>query len=465
MDAFERGALARLPLAQAAWMILRHAVTAEVAADLFDRYRGTGCEVELRFATLFELVADALLEHGGSGRRSFQRAEADGRLTVSIRAVYAKLSRLPLPLSQAFLSETTARLQPILPCDLCAPLPESIRRFQVLALDGKKIKNLAKRLLPLRGVQGKTLAGKGLVALLLNTQLAIAMEGSLDGEANDAPLTPGLLSQVKTLLPGPLLYLADAQFCDLTIPRLMVEQGASFIVRFSNKMSFHPEKSQNWRDAQGRAVCEEWGWLGSPKDPRRLYVRRLTLQRPGEKDVAIVTNLLDSAEIPGQDLLDVYLQRWTIERVFQQVTEVFQLESLIGCTPQGALFQFSLCLLLYNIIQVVRGYIAELEQRPAATISSELLFRDVRDQLTAANIMLDRPEVIRQMDCTFSDDEVRQRLNQLLTGQWRPIWTKSPPKRPPRQPTPRTKIPGGHSSAWKLIQAAKQSTTKCKQPP
>jgi hypothetical protein len=465
MDTFERAALARLPLAEAVWTMLRHAVSPEVAADLFERYRGTGCELALRFATLFELVADALLEHGGSGRRSFQRAETDGRLTVSIRAVYAKLSRLPLPLSQAFLSETTARLNQILPCDLSAPLPESLRRFQVVAIDGKKIKNLAKRLLPLRGIQGKALAGKGLVALLLNTQLAIAMEGSLDGEANDAPLTPALISQVKALLPGPVLYLADAQFCDLTIPRLMLAQGASFVVRFSNKMTFYPEKTQDWRDSQGREVCEEWGWLGSPKDPRRMDLRRLTLRRPGEADVAIVTNLIDADEVPGQDLLDVYLQRWTIERVFQQVTEVFELQRLIGSTPQGALFQFSLCLLLYNIIQIVRGYIAELEQRPAATISSELLFRDVRDQLTAANVMLDRPEVIRQIDCSFSADEVRERLNQLLRGQWRPTWTKSPPKRRSPQPTPRTEIPGGHSSAWKLIQAAKQSAVTSKHPP
>lgn len=465
MKTFERGALARLPLAQAVWMLLRHAIAPEIAADLFERYRGTGCEVELRFATLFELVADALLEHGGSGRRSFQRAEADGRLTVSIRAVYGKLSRLPLPLSQAFLSETAARINQILPCELSAPLPASLGRFQVVAIDGKKIKNLAKRLLPLRGIQGKALGGKGLVALLLNTQLAVAMEGSLDGEANDAPLTPALISQVKALLPGPVLYLADAQFCDLTIPRLMVEQGANFVVRFSNKMHFYPEKTENWRDSQAREVCEEWGWLGSPKDQRRLYVRRLTLQRPGEDDVAIVTDLIDADKVLGQDLLDVYLQRWTIERVFQQVTEVFQLQSLIGSTPQGALFQFSLCLLLYNIIQIVRGYVAELEQRPAATISSELLFRDVRDQLTAANVMLDRPELIRQLDCSFSAEEVRQRLNKLLRGQWRPMWIKSPPKRRSPQPKSRTQVPGGHSSAWKLIQAAKQTAAKSKHPP
>jgi len=299
----------------------------------------------------------------------------------------------------------------------------------------------------------------------LNTQLAIAMEVSPDGEANDAPLTPPLIEQVGALLSGSILYMADAQFCDLTIPRLMQARGADFLVRFSNKMGFYPENTQLWRDRQGRAVREEWGWLGSPKDERRIFVRRLTLSRPGEPDVSIVTSLLDADQVPGQDLLDMYLQRWTIERVFQQVTEVFQLQQLIGSTPQGALFQFSLCLLLYNVIQIVRGYVAELEQREAATISSELLFRDVREQLTAATVMLDRPTLIRALDVSRTPDEVRRHLTGLLHGVWRASWTKSPPKRRPTQPTPHTEVRGGHSSAWKLIQAAKTTAAQSQQPP
>ena len=39
------------------------------------------------------------------------------------------------------------------------------------------------------------------------------------------------------------------------------------------------------REAQGRRYVEEWGHLGSPRSKRRLYVRRITLERPGEEDV------------------------------------------------------------------------------------------------------------------------------------------------------------------------------------
>lgn len=457
MDEFRREILARLPLAEAVWTLLRHTVSPEFAAALFDRHRGTGCEAAIRFGTLVELVIDALIEHAGSGRRSFERAQRDGRLKATPRAVYGKLGRIPQRLSQAFLAEATQRLCQILPGGNPVALPASLHEMQVVVVDGKKIKNLSKRLKPLRGISGKMLAGKAVVALSLNTQLAVAMEASLEGEANDAPLTPGLLTQVRELLPGLLLYVADAQFCDLTIPPKILEQGSHYLIRFSNKMRFYPEKIQTGRDARGRAVCEEWGWLGAPREgERRLYVRRITLYRPGEEDVSLVTDLLDAAAYPGQDLLDVYLARWTIERVFQQVTEVFQLQRLIGSTPQGALFQFSLCLLLYNLIQVIRAYVALLSHRPASTISSELLFRDVREQLAAGILLLDRAELIRQLDQPHSPADVCQRLEALLRGQWTPVWLKAPAKKKASPPPPaKQPVAGGHSSAWKILQAAR----------
>jgi len=386
-------------------------------------------------------------------------------LQATPRAVYGKLGRVPLELSQAFLSGATTRLQQVMPSTMVSSLPESVRRFSIFVVDGKKIKRLAKRLKVLRDFRGQALGGKGVVALHLNTQLAVAMEASPDGEANDAPLTPGLVEQVRALHSGEPLYVADRQFCDLTIPALMVEQGGHFLIRFSKKMRFFPEKSAVSQDRQGRTIVEEWGWLGAVGESRRMYVRRVTLERPGEEEVAVVTDLLDAETFPAQDLLDLYLQRWTIERVFQQVTEVFDLQHLIGSTPQGSLFQFALCLLLYNLIQVVRGYVAELQNRPLETISSELLFRDVRDEMIAAAKFIDRAELIDLLDRPCSATQIRHRLHDLLANSWTPLWLKSPPRKKPTQPPPpKIAVRGGHFSAHKKIVAAKIGAQKPKPP-
>ena len=91
---------------------------------------------------------------------------------------------------------------------------------------------------------------------------------------------------------------------------------------------------------------------------------QIALQRPGEETILLITDLLDAQRYPASDLLQLYMSRWGIERMFQQVTEVFGLRALIGSTPEATVFQFAFCLVLYNIIQVLRGYIATARKQP-----------------------------------------------------------------------------------------------------
>jgi hypothetical protein len=375
-------------------------------------------------------------------------------LEATDAAVYGKLRRIPLSLSEAFLQHTTERLRQVLPEGCQGALPPCVQGLKVLVVDGKKLKKLPKRLGPLREVCGKVLGGKVVVGLLLNEGLIVTMHASPDGEANDAPLTPGLLERCQEHFDGRHLYVADRQFCDLKIPRLIDQQGHAFLIRYSRKLSFFPERQREFLDAQGRLVREAWGYLGRSADERRMLVRQITLLRPGEEEVSLVTNLLDEQQFPAEQLLGVYLARWTIERVFQQITEVFHLQQFIGSTPQGAIFQFALCGLLYNLIQVVRGYIAQLQERPAPSLSSEMIFDHVTDQMTAASLLLSPDQLAELLQPPLNGAQLRPHLLQLLQGQWSSLWIKCPPKNK-RPPPPKRKIAGGHSSAWKLIQQAK----------
>ncbi len=55
----------------------------------------------------------------------------------------------------------------------------------------------------------------------------------------------------------------------------------------------------------------------------------------------------------------------------------------IGTKPEGVIVQFAMYLLLYNLIQVVRGVIAVGVQRQREEISGEKLFEDVQRQMIA----------------------------------------------------------------------------------
>src|SRR5229473_369622 len=191
---FTRYALDRLPLAQSVLLLWQQVADPKFLQDLFDRQRGRGYEKILSFPDLVQLIADALLQHDGSARASFERALQRGALPVTIPAAYGKLRRLPIAVSTAFLTEGTQRLHELLPEQSANAIPRSLQSFIVTILDGKTIKHVAKRLKLLRGVRGGVLGGKTLVALELNSGLAVAMGAHPDGEINELRLVPEVVT-------------------------------------------------------------------------------------------------------------------------------------------------------------------------------------------------------------------------------------------------------------------------------
>lgn len=448
-----REIVSRLPLAEAVLSLWRWVADPLFLLSVFARHRGQGYEKEISFEVLVQLIADALLEHQGSGKKSFTRGREQGLLTASVQAVYQKLGRLPLDLSEAWLAESSARLRPVYPAAACLPLAPALRDLEVIIVDGKAIKRVAKRLKPLRGRKGGVLGGKALVALELRSGLVVAMATHADGETNDAKLVPALVPQVREHVRGKRLWVADRQFGDLTQPAVFLQDGDHCLVRYHPKTPFCPDAvypAQRGQDAQGRVWEQDWGWFGSERAKHRRFVRRVTLYRPGEETIILMTDLLDAALFPATDLLDLYLARWSIERVFQQITEVFHLQTLIGTTPQGTVFQFAFCVVLYNLVQIVRAYVATAQARPVPTISTELLFDDVHRQLVAVTELVPAEQLAVVVPVLPTEEALRAQLTRLLATIWTLRWLKQPTKKR-TAPAPRTPTRGNHTSVFRVV--------------
>jgi len=484
---FQRELLARLPLADSVLSLLGYLWSPSFLDGLFDAHRGRCYEQDLTFPRLVELVRDALLVHRGSGRASFEAADARGELPVLAGSVYQKLARLPVAVSQALLRETARRLPELLPGAGVGgggggdandpPLPASLAGLEVVALDGKVLKHVHRRLKPLRPLQGKLLGGRVLVALAVRPGLALAMNGCEDAERNDCPLVPGAVAQVREQVAARgVLFMADRQMCDLGLMALFTQRrGDHFLVRHNRTLSFEPDPArppQRGTDPRGRAFVQEWGWAGAASQrSRRRYVRRITLTRdgPGEEDVVLVTDLLDERAYPAVDLLEAYLRRWGIERVFQQVTEVFNLKHLIGTQPRATIFQAAFCFVLYNLVQVVRCYVARAGRRAAESVSTRKLFEDVTAELTAWSGLGETPvllERVRELGLADNPAAMRRHLRERLGKLWRPRWAKSPSRpRPPAGQRRTVRVRGGRSSVWKVLQEHRERVATHKQKP
>lgn len=459
---------ARMPLAEAALSIWRFVFDEEHLARLWEERRGRCYEKTISFATMTNLVADALLQYGGSGRRSFEKNIESGQLEASFQAAFGKLGRLPIEVSQGLLCEGTAALREIFPRHALRKLPTSLSDFDVVVIDGKTIKNAAKRLKPLRGIGGGMLGGKAAVAQEWTSGLALAMQAHPDGDASEKRLVEGLVAQTDTLVCKPRLFVADRGFCDLVqATHFTARAGDHFLVRHHSGVKFTPDTSRSehsGKDSAGRRFVESWGWLGSENNKARRYVRKIHLFRPDDdEDLILMTDLLERKVVPAKDLLWLYQQRWGIERMFQKVTEVFGLKQLIGGTPQACIFQFAFCMILYNLVQLLTGYLAQAKKCEAEAISKEKLFDDVHRQLMAWNVVFTPEQTIQRFQAPLPAHQLRPRLRSILANAWSDTWWKTATQRN-RKPH-RRESKRGHGCVYRILQEHAGTTRKKKPRP
>ena len=445
MDAFTGQLWDRLPLAAATLTLFDHMFDDSRLKAIYDAHRGRCHDRHLKFQTLLRLVRDALLQHGGSGHAMYIELERAQAHPADESSFYRKLANMPVDVSRALLRECTPAVR-----DLMAPtmsLPTCFDDMTAVVLDGKKIKNAAKRLAPTRGYSGRLLGAKALVALDVRRGLALAMSDSLDGEANDVPLVPQVLPQVREVIAEAVLWLADRQFGDTTtLGRLADRPGDHFVVRVRKNLQFQCETCSTSTDAEGRTVTDEVGVLGSGASSMR--VRRVTLHRDDDP-VQLVTDLMDEARYSADDLLALYRERWAIERVFQEVTETFNLKHLIGCQPRAILFQFAFCLLMYNLVQAIKSFVADAGAVATAWVSTHRLFYDIKRELTTWAYLTDGRYDRRR----FTTAQMRAYLRDQLRDAWDPIAHRKARDANPRPPRQQAKtLPGGHTSVQRLIE-------------
>ena len=183
-----------------------------------------------------------------------------------------------------------------------------------------------------------------------------------------------------------------------------------------------------------------------------MRLRRVTLWRQdeGEENVVVLTNLTERPSHPAADLLELYRKRWGIEQVFQQVTETFSLSHLIGSAPKAVLLQFSYCLLLYNLMQVIKAYVAQDGGVLAAVVSMNYLFSDTREELQAWAYHAGDVAWPRQRRDAAA---MRRRLAELLKGKWNAkAYTKASDKKPRGKPREKLRLHGGHTSVQRLLE-------------
>jgi IS4 transposase len=192
-----------------------------------------------------------------------------------------------------------------------------------------------------------------LVVLDPSLMLAIDVFPCEDGHAQERSLLPQVLATVES----EDVWIADRNFCTLNFLSGIVAKQGYFIIREHKCLPWHSkDEFQPLGSIEGGEVSEQSIVIndesGHLSPVRRIKVVLEEATRDGDSEIFILTNL-SSTVATAPVIAQIYRHRWSIETLFQILTDIFNCEILTLGYPKAALFAFCVALVSYNILSVV----------------------------------------------------------------------------------------------------------------
>ena len=268
------------------------------------------------------------------------------------------------------------------------------------------------RLKVLRPHAAKALPGKSLVVLDPVRQLVADVFPCPDGHAQERSLFEAVLETVE---PGDL-WLADRNMGTKHFLFSLHKARAAFVIRQHGTPSWQPlgELVFVGQTKTGKVFEQpiSMEYQGQTLKLRRVVVRLKRPTRDGDRELAILTNLPE-VDADAIAVAKLYSQRWSIETLFQVVTENFEGEIKTLGYPPAALFSFCMALVAYNLLATVKAALRVTHGagKVESALSWYYLVEEV--QATYRGMMIAIPQEYWQSWAIASPKRVAQQLLEL----------------------------------------------------
>jgi hypothetical protein len=344
----------RSPVSVMVRAVLEKALHSQRMDALFQRTAVLQYTRDLMFSTVVALMSEVVLGVSRSVRAAYPQAEEG--IPVSIPSVYNKLNAVEPVVSAELVRDSAAHLGPIIR-HLGGEAPALLAGYRVRVLDGNHLSGTEHRIKELRPMRAAALPGQALVVLDPQLGLAVDVVPCEDGHAQERALFGRVLPMVE---PGDL-WIGDRNFCTTGFLFGIAARGGFFLIRqHASTLTWEllAERKSCGKTDSGR-VYEQAMRLRDPASGQILRVRRITVAlnkptRDGETEVHLLTNV-PPKDVEARVLSNLYLQRWTIERMFQELTVALTCEIHTLGYPKAALFGFCLALVAYNAVALVKA--------------------------------------------------------------------------------------------------------------
>ncbi len=432
--------------------ILERILSKESLDELFEKTAKTGYTRELLFSTLVNLMSVVVCSIRPSVGAVYKAMSEE--IGVSKTAVYDKLKGIEPQVSAALVEYTANELMAVIH-KLGGELPELLPGYRALILDGNQLGGTEHRLKVLGSTSAAALPGKSLVVLDPALMLAVRVFPCEDGHAQERALFHDVLATVA----AKDLYIADRNMCTLPFLFGLAKKQAAFIIRSHQNLPWNPcEQIHSLGRIESGELFEQNVLLAY--EGQQLILRRVLLKldqptRNGDTEIALFTNLtvaVAAAEVVTQ----LYRQRWTLETVFQVITETFHCEIKTLGYPRAALFSFCMAMLAYNVLSCVRAALRSVHGtgKIEAGISNYYLADEIEG--TYRGMMIAIPPSEWQIFHQMTLEQVCVTLKELASKVRLEAFSSSPRKPKKKKPKPPYDPKHPHVSTARLLAQAKR---------
>jgi len=416
--------------------------------ELFERTAEVQYTRELVFSSVVDLMGQVVLGVQPSVHAAYQ-AQAE-KIGVSDQAVYDKLNHVELGVSAELVRDSARQAAPVIRT-LRGELPPLLKGYRTKILDGNHLSASEHRIEELRRTWAAPLPGKILVVLDQELMLASDVFLCEDGHAQERSLLDEVLESVQL---GDL-WIGDRNFCTIDFMIGIAARPSTFIIRQHGQLKGTLVGRRRSRGKTGTGRVYEQEIRITDSQGKTLTLRRITVKlkeptRDGDTEIHLLTNL-PAGDASARKVAELYAKRWTIETMFQELTETLTCEVNTLGYPKAALFGFCLALMAYHAVSVIKAALRAVHGRETVEKDISAYYLSLEISQTYDGMMIAIPAPRWEVFGKLTPSELARVLKDLAANVNLRRYQKHPrgPKKPP--PKKSKYKNGGHVSTAKLI--------------
>ena len=339
------------PISVMARGLLERVLNSKRINEVFERVADRQYTRDLLFSTVFDLMSQVVCGSRKSLHAAYQASAPE--ISVSVTSIYNKLNAIETETSASLVRYSAEATTPIIE-EMGGALPPLLPGYRVKILDGNCIEATEHRIGELRRTAAGPLPGKSLVVLDPSSKLFVDVFLCEDGYTQER----ALLKRVLPTVEARDCWIEDRNFCTLDFLFAIHVRNAYFIARQHQNLPWESlGKFKRVSRVDGAMVYEQPIVIRN-HDGKELRLRRIRIHldqptRDGDRDVFVLTNL--PKKINAKKIASLYRKRWKIETAFQELTDHLNSEINTLGYPKAALFAFSISLIAYNVMSVIKA--------------------------------------------------------------------------------------------------------------